>query len=62
MRDKAIRRFPAKVLPFDSAQGASWLSGVEDRGNLFARNLLRAAIKPLRLGLACNWDAAFLKE
>jgi len=26
------RRFPAKILPFDSAQGASWLSGVEDSG------------------------------
>jgi len=27
-----LRRFPAKILPFDSAQGASWLSGVEDSG------------------------------
>ena len=30
--DYVIRRFPAKILPFDSAQGASWLSGVEDSG------------------------------
>jgi len=25
-----FKRFPEKILPFDSAQGASWLSEVED--------------------------------
>jgi hypothetical protein len=37
------RRFPEKIVPFDSAQGktsneSSWLSGVEASGKLFPRN------------------------
>ena len=42
-----IRRFPAKILPFDSAQGASWLSGVEDSGYFVYRKSPNVPIRPL---------------